>query len=478
MQKMKMNKYIYILILSLLIFSCDYKFNIKTLPEDAVIIINGEKISNDHVYVTNQKHIDVLCTRRGYKDYHKICKKNIPIWVKRIKIKMDIDTYSIEIETVEGKSDIVLNSKKIGTTPCELKFDYGIYNLTLLRTGCADQEVRLEAKRNGKILFRHQKKTIPINQIGIFKCGSLPKQVIFSFDNNYIFIPLLNGYGFEVFNMNTLLIDNYIVVDDEHKTKGFPEGLFIKEKDVFFVSQMCTGKIYEYSYPELKYLRTIETDGILSKFMAWSPMLQLVAISNWISNDVSIIEYSTGKVIQKIKTSAAPRGVVFSKDGKYLYVTTFDGGMVHKINTKKWKEEKFIYKEYAAMRHIVLTNDDSIAYVSNMCHKEIYEIDMKRFVITHTYKVDYNPNTISLTPNNRYLYVSCRGPNDKVSYLRRSPRKGNITIIDLIKKEVISFVKAGNQPTGLDISKDGNYLCFSNFRDNNIEIYWIGNVKN
>ena len=36
----------------------------------------------------------------------------------------------------------------------------------------------------------------------------------------------------------------------------------------------------------------------------------------------------------------------------------------------------------------------------------------------------------------------------------------------------------GNQPTGLGISNNGNYLCFSNFKDDNIEIYWIKDFDN
>ena len=42
------------------------------------------------------------------------------------------------------------------------------------------------------------------------------------------------------------------------KKKGFAEGLFVKEKNLFFVSQMNTGSIYEYSYPNLEFLRNIK----------------------------------------------------------------------------------------------------------------------------------------------------------------------------------------------------------------------------
>ena len=37
----------------------------------------------------------------------------------------------------------------------------------------------------------------------------------------------------------------------------------------------------------------------------------------------------------------------------------------------------------------------------------------------------------------------------------------------------VSNFEGGNQPTGLDVSNNGRYLCFSNFQDKNIELYSI-----
>ena len=39
--------------------------------------------------------------------------------------------------------------------------------------------------------------------------------------------------------------------------------------------------------------------------------------------------------------------------------------------------------------------------------------------------------------------------------------------------EKIGTFSCGNQPTGLDINRDGTLLCFSNFQDANIEVYSI-----
>ena len=39
--------------------------------------------------------------------------------------------------------------------------------------------------------------------------------------------------------------------------------------------------------------------------------------------------------------------------------------------------------------------------------------------------------------------------------------------------QVVTSFEGGNQPTGLDVSDNGNLLCFSNFQDENIELYEI-----
>ncbi|MBP5569308.1 MAG: YVTN family beta-propeller repeat-containing protein, partial [Treponema sp.] len=58
-------------------------------------------------------------------------------------------------------------------------------------------------------------------------------------------------------------------------------------------------------------------------------------------------------------------------------------------------------------------------------------------------------------------------------YTKRSPQNGKIQIIDVKTIEIVETFEGGNQPTGLDVSSDGKYLCFSNFQDENIELYEI-----
>ncbi len=307
--------------------------------------------------------------------------------------------------------------------------------------------------------------------IGTYKCGRQPKQVLFSPDNKYILMPLLDDNGFDIFSVEEKKIIKRINPPNASKV-GFAEGLFIPSKNTFLVSQMTTANVYEYSYPDFKLIRTIPTGGNWSKFIAFSEQKQLLAVSNWVSNDVSIIDYKTGECLKMISTGAAPRGLYFIESGNTIISLSFDDGLIEKYDVETGKQLAVIKVANGAMRHIVLNNDNTKAYVSDMYHRLVYEVNLSTFKITGQTQVFNNPNTIKLYKN-RWLFVSSRGPNNKEDYTKRSPENGKIQIIDTQTMKVVQSFEGGNQPTGLDISPDGKYLCFSNFQDENIELYEI-----
>ncbi|MBQ2081942.1 MAG: YncE family protein [Treponema sp.] len=310
-----------------------------------------------------------------------------------------------------------------------------------------------------------------LTKIGTYKCGKQPKQVLFSPDSKYIIMPLLDDSGFDVFSMEEKKIIKRVTPPNSAKL-GFAEGLFIPEKNAFFVSQMTTANIYEYEYPGFKYKRTISTRGNWSKFIAYSPEKKMLAVSNWVSNDVSLIDYDSGNLLRMLKTGKAPRGLYFRNKGESIVSLSFDSGVIEQFSTSTGKKEKSLSIKNAAMRHIAVKNDGSMAYISDMYHRNILRLDLSTFTITSELKVFNNPNTIDLY-GDRYLFVSCRGPNNPQDYTKRSPVNGKIYIIDTNNMSVLKTFEGGNQPTGLDVSPDGRFLCFSNFQDENIELYSI-----
>ena len=313
---------------------------------------------------------------------------------------------------------------------------------------------------------------VSVEKIGVYPCGRQPKQVLFSPDGSYVLLPLLEDTGFDVFSVAEKKVIRRISPPDADK-RGFAEGLFIPEKGVFLVSQMTTGCLYEYSWPGFEYKRTIRTGGTWSKFIAYSQEKDLLAVSNWVSNDISLIDYDSGKLIRLIATGKAPRGMLFLDGGKSLVSLSFDSGMIEKFDVGTGKRTKLIQIAKSCMRHIVCTDDKLTAFVSDMYNRQVYKIDLESFKITGQCRVYRNPNTIDLLAGGRYLFVSTRGPNNPEDYTKRSPSNGKIHIIDTEDMSIIETFEGGNQPTGLDVSDDGSLLCFSDFQDAAIELYRI-----
>ena len=310
-----------------------------------------------------------------------------------------------------------------------------------------------------------------LTRIGVFDCGKQPKQVVFSPDGKYVILPLLDDTGFDVFSIEQQKLLRRINPPQAEK-KGFAEGIFIPEKKAFLVSQMTTAKVYEYSYPDFTLRRTIDTKGTWSKFIAWSSEKQMLAVSNWVSNDISLIAWESGTLIRSIKTGAAPRGMVFINKGNELLSLSFDDGIIEKFSVTDGKRLAKLSIANAAMRHIVLDSTQTYAFVSDMYHRTVYKIDVSSLTIKESCRVFNNPNTIALL-DDKWLFVSCRGPNNPDDYTKRSPVNGKIYVIKTEGMEMTQSLDGGNQPTGLDINADGTMLCFSNFQDANIELYRI-----
>jgi len=458
----------------LLCFSCGYSYRIIVNPADAELFINSQRVSAGKQYAADGNVLSVTAHRDGYREYVATITLKDLFSTKEITVDLEKKAYNVQIKLAGSRAECVIDDESKGSTPFKGRLEYGKHSLVFKRRGLPDQHTFIDVNKDATFLFRYQPEALPVRQVGVFSCGSAPKQLNFSPDNRFLFIALLDGEGFQIFDMEKKEMNGLVKVGPRSKLKGFPEGLFIEQAGAYLISQMNTDRVFEYKLAAdgtVSYNRTFKTGGIFCKFMAYSPPLDLLAVSNWCSNDVSLINYGTGKLSRLLKSISTPRGVEFTKDGKHLFVASFGDGGFYKYATDTWKREAVFSQKNAAMRHIALTNDETRIFVSDMYHFVVYELDAKDLSLLHTYKVYYNPNTISLDSADRYLFVSCRGPNNPQGYTLRSPENGRVMVFDVKNRTLAFTIRGGNQPTGLDVSGDDRYLVFSNFMEANFEVY-------
>jgi 6-phosphogluconolactonase (cycloisomerase 2 family) len=465
----------------LLCASCGYSYKIMANPADAELFINSERVSAGKQYAAGGNILSIAAHREGYREYSATITLKDLFSPQEITVDLEKKAYNVEIRLAGARAECVIDDESMGNTPFKGRLEYGTHKISFRRKGLPEQQALIDVKKDDAFLFRSQPEDLPVRQVGIFPCGSAPKQLNFSPDNRLLFIALLDGEGFQIFDMENRGMNGLVKVGPRSKLKGFPEGLFIEGAGTYLISQMNTDKVFEYKLAAdgtVTPARTFETGGIFCKFMAYSPPLDLLAVSNWCSNDVSLINYGTGKLSRLLKGISTPRGVEFTQDGKHLFVASFEDGGFYKYSTDTWKREAVFSQKNAAMRHIALTKDETRIFVSDMYHFVIYELDAADLSLLHTYKAYYNPNTIALDSADRYLFVSCRGPNNPKGYTLRSPQNGRVMVFDVKNRTLAFTIQGGNQPTGLDISGDDRYLVFSNFMDANFEVYDLAGLYN
>jgi hypothetical protein len=125
-------------------------------------------------------------------------------------------------------------------------------------------------------------------------------------------VNLLDGKGFDMLDWRSGKSSS-VEIPGYGAPKGFVEGLFIPGRSSFLVTQMTTDMIHEFrlSAPvgaeAPKYLRSLPTHGTWSKVAAYSPRANALAISNWVSNEVSILDYDTGALRKRLAGISTPR---------------------------------------------------------------------------------------------------------------------------------------------------------------------------
>jgi len=298
-----------------------------------------------------------------------------------------------------------------------------------------------------------------------------PKSVAFSPDNKEIWVALLLNQkrGAAVYSSLT----GEKIKDIDLNGGGGVEIIFSQDGKKAYVSQMESALVFEIDAETKKVWRTFDTKSAWTKALALSPDEKTLFASNWSSNDVSEIDLQSGKLLRCIPTVRTPRGLYATKDGNYLYVAGFERGEIEKIDLKTGKG-KIIYESGGAMRHIVVDEDKGVLYVSDMGKAVIWQVFLRDDKVEKFVETDTNPNTIELSPDKKILFVSCRGKNfSATNYYIPGPEWGSVLLFDTETGKMLDAIVAGNQPTALDVSSDGELLVFSDFLDARLEIFAV-----
>ena len=311
----------------------------------------------------------------------------------------------------------------------------------------------------------------------IFKIPS-PKSAAFSPSGDELWITSLMNKKTGVTVFETKIISSpQRLADITLPGGGAVEVIFNKNGARAYVSQMETGQVFEIDTGSKKIIRTFNTNGQWTKILLISPDGTKLYAANWLSNDVSEIDLTTGELIRKIKTVTTPRGLYVNASSTALYVAGFEDGEIQKIDLATGKD-KVLYRTGGAMRHIVADEVRQILFISDMGTATIYKLSLKDDKVTKFATTDINPNTIAISPDKKVLIVSNRGKNaTEENYYIPGPEWGSVLLFDTATGRMLDALVGGNQPTALDISPDGKHFVFSDFLDAKLRIFSLPNYE-
>ena len=307
-----------------------------------------------------------------------------------------------------------------------------------------------------------------LHKVTEWTTSGAPKQVAFTPNGAEVWVTLLNGDGFEVFDAST----GELLATQQLGEDGSVEVIFNRAGTLAYVSQMETASVYEIDVATREIIRQFDTEGSWTKVMVLSPDEQTLWASNWVSNDVSEIDLNSGEVRERFRTVTTPRGLYVTPDASKLYVAGFENGDIQMFDLVTY-QGKVIYRSGGAMRHLVGDPESGLMYASDLSRNHVLVVDTRTDEVSELAKVDRVPNTIDITPDGRVLFVSNRGRNNPEGYYSPGPEWGTVVLIDTATGTYLDALIGGNQTTGLDVSADGTMVAYSDFLDNRVTVYRI-----
>ena len=363
--------------------------------------------------------------------------------------------------------------KHEGVSPFSAQVPTGEVKLTVLGSGYGERTEMIKISGDTKL----EQWLSPSGQLHHkryeVKTGSNPKQVAFTPDGKQLWVTLLGSRGVQVFDTATGALLDVITMGTKG---GAVEVIFNLSGTRAYVSQMETASVYEVDRAKRRVLRRFATGGNWTKILALSPDEKTLYAANWVSNDVSVINVASGALIKKIPTVKTPRGVIITPDGKRMFIAGFEGGELQRIDLVSG-DKKIMLATGGAMRHLAFDVKTNRIYADDMATGIAHIIDVEKETVSTLAKTDAFPNSIDLSPEGRYLYVSNRGQNNPISYSIPGPEWGSVTVIDTTTGKTVDAMVGGNQTTGLDVSPDGKLLAFTDFLDNRLTLMDIPSAE-
>lgn len=380
----------------------------------------------------------------------------------------------IGLKTVPTGAAVTVDGKAVGVSPLrDIALPAGEHAFTFSAPGYRPESL-ISAVTDGASVFM---KLVPTNSFHRFRervrCGAAPKECIFSPDGRYLLVTLMEGDGVEVYDLSERKIVKRLRPAERAAEKGFVEGVFSPDGGEFWFAQLYPGLVHVVSWPSMEWKAVVKNVGKWPKVVEFSPDGAFVYASNWSGNDITVIDAKTFRIVRRFAVPGrAPRNMAFSPLERALYVTCFESGEVLKMDPENGELLRRI-KTGGAPDRIRLSPGGKTMLFNDTGTARIYELDLATDRIVRETVTWIKPNNCRISPDGRFIYAPCRGPNSPLGYDYPCPEDGKMFVIDRATFRTADVFRTGNQPVGCNLSPDGKLLAFCNLQECTFEIFEV-----
>lgn len=360
----------------------------------------------------------------------------------------------------------------LGKTPLSLSGISGMIEISLAGHKTVTQMI----KDQREVFVR----MLPTNSFFTFlrqeKVGSMPKDLIFTPDGKYLLITFMGEQGIGYYDMQNQKL-SMVKIPRYHRYVGYVEGVFSPDGQEFWFTQVDKrGKVFVLSLSNWSIVREIDVKGSMPKVGEFTPDGKYYYVTCWDSATVTVIDRKTYTLQRIIRTTGyQPRGLGFSPDGRYLYVLFYGSGEIIKYDISQNDRVIKVIRTGGSNGRFRYHPARNWVYINNLRKSQFYILDLNTDMLSPVYSCGTHPSNLKLSPDYRYMIITCRGKDHPKGSDYRSPEDGTVELYD-IRGEVpklLETIRGGNQPIGIAISPDGKMVVISNFMDGTVDFYLI-----
>ena len=297
--------------------------------------------------------------------------------------------------------------------------------------------------------------------------------VVVSPDQSYIAATNPDSDSITIINTQSLKVKSEVRVGDDPRNLSFTpdsKNLVVSNHGNNTLSIVDIDKEIEIAQYPVGYMPY----GVVSNG-------DYVFVSEFGFGRISVVDLSTGHVVDNVNVDEFPSAMALDSTGKRLFVTHFSSGSVSVIDLITFTVVQRIStgRDTNLSQFISLNSDASKAYIpqtrSNVSNEALLfdttvfpvvnVVNLSQFTLLNSERITLDtadepvnmPFAVALSPDDKTIYLANAGSN-------------NVSVIDLDANKGKAHIEVGANPRGIAITEDGANVFVNNVLDGTLSV--------